>query len=590
MSRTRQIDIQRALALAGLFTFLCSCAKGCLLPFLTLYFRQLGLSPAMTGMVMGASHLVSLVWSPLASLLSKHYNKRRVVIGGSLVCSAAVVLVLLLFPPSGENMHFSSCSLSNHSSRPTGGPGDKLLITSKEPETSLSSPGVTVATETTAEEKSSLGNTSTSPHTRTGSAEVNETSRPAAEPSTSSSAGSHNTSSESPAAVARRKRSYLETRQQEDRMPEEVRRFEFLGYLKVMDPQHQLFFLILITVVAWESVWAPLEWTADDGLYDYLDFADASDRYSSTTLWSLLGTAFGAAGVGLLVSQLNCTLPGETPRSAVHFYCYCSVAVLAAPAAVYLPLYLNKKRERANGLLKAMQLVRGSPRALLCAVTTLMVGAAVAAVENFLLWQMQDHGATELHMGLAVAVALFSQTTFPLVADRVSRLLSSGRVLAGGAAVLSLQCLYYSVLWGPWSALPAQTVTCFSSGALWWAVDVQCEDVATPEAQRHVRRVYSALTLHLGGGLGSVAAGFVAERFGVAWMFRGVAVALTVWCVCLLLLQWKTPRQRRINYSRLLVANVSEASDSESEQERDWLDKAMQEPRGKNHCGRKLNY
>ncbi|XP_051244727.1 major facilitator superfamily domain-containing protein 6-like [Dicentrarchus labrax] len=613
MKRNKQIDIRHALALAGTFNFLCSCARACLLPFLTLYFRQLGLTPAMTGIVMGTKHLISVVWSPVASALSKHYNKRRVVINGSLVCSAAVALVLLLIPPTDVNTQTSACNVSDLSSGPTPNVGGNLLMSSIGP--SILSPttqpkantalvsqsGVTLPAKTLPDTKSAPVVTSKmSLHQPDGDkshpqlSQENTVNNSAGEPKISGSVIHRTTSSA--AAPLRNKRSESKSGSGEqlgEKTTEGEKReghFDFLGSLKVMDPLHQLFFLILITVSVWESSSAPLEWTADDGLYEYLDYADASDRYSSTRVWGLLGGACGVGGAGLLVSQLSCVIAGQTSRSAVHFYCYAGVAALALPAATYLPLYLNKKRDRANGLLKAMQLVRGSPRALLCAVTTLLVGVAGSAVDNFLLWQMQDLGSTELHMGLSLALALLSQAAFPLLAGRVSKLLSPGRVLAVGAASLGFQCFYYSFLWGPWAALPAQVLSCFSSGALWWAVKVQCEDVATPGAERSVRRIYSALSLHLGSALGSFVGGFVVQRFGLTWLFRGAAVGLLLWCVCLPLLQWKAPRQRRINYSRLLAADASEASDSESEQERDWLDKAMEEDRGNNNNGRRIKH
>ncbi|GAA6215516.1 major facilitator superfamily domain-containing protein 6-like [Lates japonicus] len=608
MKRNKQIDIKRALALAGTFNFLCSCADASLLPFLTLYFRQLGLTPAMTGIIMGTKHLISLVWSPVSSLLSKHYNKRRVVINVSLVCSVVVALVLLLIPPADVHTWSSTCNMTNVSSSPVQSVlGDDLLMSTVGPEASsttthpkdlVSQPGVTLPTKTLADTKSApvtTSKTSLSQHDEDKShpqlkqenvdVVVNDS-----QPLVSTSVVYHTTSSSATAVRNRRSNSKSGSEDlQGEKTTEEDSRFDFLGSLKVMDTEHQLFFMILIIVSAWELVSAPLEWTADDGFYEYLDFADSSDRYSSTWLWGLLGAACGVGGAGVLVSQLSCLIAGQTARSAVHFYCYAGLAALALPAAAYLPLYLNKKRDRANGLLKAVQLVRGSPRALLCAVTTLLVGVSGSAVDNFLLWQMQDHGSDELHMGLSLALALLSQATFPLLAGRVSKLLSPGRVLALGAASLCLQCLYYSFLWAPWAVLPAQVLSCFSSGAVWWAVNVQCEDVATPGTERSVRRVLNALSAHLGSGLGSFAGGFAAQRFGLAWLFRGVAAGLMVWCVCLLLLQWKAPHQRRINYSRLLAADASEASDSESEQERDWLDKAMEDNRSNNNYGRRIN-
>ncbi|XP_026181394.1 major facilitator superfamily domain-containing protein 6-like [Mastacembelus armatus] len=582
MKRNKQIDIRRALALATTFNFLCCCARACLLPFLTLYLRQLGLTAAMIGIIMGSKRLMVLVWSPVASLVSKHYDKRRVVITGSLVCSAAAALALLLLvPPTGVHTLTTTCNTSELRASPDQSVAGDLLTSSAGATTSpaRAQSGVTFPANTLPDTKPGPADTSkTSPHHQSHPEQVSVV--------VNNSHGEPNISG-SLVTPVRRKRSQSELPEEERR--EEIQ-FDFLHRLKLMDPQDQLFFFVLIVVLVWEFAAAPLEWTADDGVYEYLDFADASDRYSSNGVWGILGAAVGAGGAGLLVSQLNCLIGAQMPRTAVHFYCYAGLAALTLPVVTFLPLYLNKKRDRATGFLKAVQLVRDSHRALLCAVTTLLVGVAGSAVEDFLLWQMQDQGSSELHMGLSLALALLSEAAFPLLARRVSRLLSPGRVLTVGAAILSLQCFYYSFLWGPWAVLPAQVLSCFSRGALWWAVRVQCEEVATPGAERSVWRVYAALSLHLGGGLGSLAGGFVVQRFGLAWLFRGAAVGLLAWCLVLPPLQLRAPRQRRINYSRLLAADGSEASDSDSEQERDWLEKAMEDDRSNNNYGRRMNH
>ncbi|XP_054615674.1 major facilitator superfamily domain-containing protein 6-like [Dunckerocampus dactyliophorus] len=553
MTPTKQINIQRALTLTGAFNFLYSCAKSCLLPFLTLYFRQLGLTPEMTGIIMGTKHLISLVWCPLASLMANFYNKRRAVVNGSLACSAAVALVLLLFPPIDLHANISLCNASNPRSAPT----------SMESQPQINSPTVCQPVVTVPANTSQLPQNST------------------AESKTSSSAVLHTTT----LTLGRNKRSEIKLEQEQH-----IEELEFLGSLKVMDTQHQLFFLVLIAVSVWELVAAPLQWTADDGLYDYLDFADASDHYSGTGVWRLVGAACGVGGAGLLVSQLNCFIFGQTSRSAVHFLCYAGLSVLALPIASFLPIYVNKQQARANRLLKAVQLVRGSQRALLCAVTALLVGMALATVDNFLLWHMQDHNSTELHMGVCLGIACLSQAAFPLLAARLSRLLISDRVLTLATTTLALQFFYYSFLWGAWAVLPAQLFSCLSCGAFWWAVRVQGDNVATPGTERSVKRVYDALIFDLGRAMGSFAGGFVVHSCGLAWLFRAVAMVLMVWCVCLPLLQWNAPRQQRINYSRLLTADTSEASDSESEQERDWLNKAMQDNGRNNNYGRRPNY
>ncbi|KAK5914587.1 hypothetical protein CgunFtcFv8_009018 [Champsocephalus gunnari] len=630
MKRNSQINIQRTLALAGAFHFLSSCARASLLPFLTLFLRQQGLSPSMTGVVMGTKHLIALLWSPASSLLSKHYNQRRAVVVGSLVCSASVALLLLFFPPVEvhENCHFTSDLSGGPTQSPTGGGVVKSSVaphtlprttdsqTPAQPapvltnETALlgkpplpkdnanrSQTGVikTVAAHSFMVPPSASVPAKTLADTQPAPVLTNEPALydldipPLSDDITNKSQTDGGGAIESgvalsSASISRNKRSEIKEEEEEE---DDQRRFDFLGSLKVMDAHHQLFFLILITVSLWELMASPLEWTADDGLYEYLDFADASDRYRITSIWKILGAACGVGGTGLLVSRLPCLIAGNFPRMAAHFFLYAAIGFAALPVAAYLPLHLNKKRDRGFGLLKALQLIHNSPHALLCVATTVLVGCAGSVVDNFLLWQMQDHGSSEMHMGLSLALALVSQAAYPLLKGRISKLLTPGKVLVVGTASLAVQCFYFSFLWGPWAAIPAQMLSCLSSGALWWAVKIQCEEVATSGSERSVRRIFSSLSLNLGSSLGSFSGGFVVQRFGLTWLFRGTAMCVMLWCVCLPLLQFKAPQQCRINYSRLLAANGSDVSDSESES--DWLEKAMEENGSKNNSGRKIH-
>lgn len=375
---------------------------------------------------------------------------------------------------------------------------------------------------------------------------------------------------------------------------EEATHFEFLGSLKAMDATHQLFFLTLFVVGLWELAAAPLDWIADDGLYEYLDIVDATDHYGRVWMWRLLGGACGVFASGLLVSSLDCYLFGgaSVPRAAMHFFLYTLLMLVTIPEAAFFPLHLNRKqamrrRGEASGVVKALRMIRDDSRALLCGITACLVGAAGAVVEDFLPWQMQDHGGGELHVGVALGLGVLAQVAFPPLGQsgRVARLLGPhGRLLLLGTVSRALQCLYYSFLFGgPWAVLPVQALDCLSVSATWWAMEAQCHDAASPGTERTMLRMYQALTLDLGAGLGSFVGGLVVQRFGVAVLFQGMAGGLALWCLVLGPLQWKIPKQRRINYSRLLAANVSEGSDSESDAERDWLEKAIEREDGNNN-------
>lgn len=603
MKRSKQWDIKSAMVLAGAFHFLNSCGRACLMPFLTLYLRHLGLSAYMVGIVMGTRHLICLIWHPLSSLLARHHNKRRVVIIGSLVCSAGLGLAFLLLPSTGVATGTSVCNTTTSplGLKPTTEPANSHMeshITGPKHISPTDSPSKVRLTVPAPHltDRASVGYAIT---TITQSRKIHESVSVSKDRGEIQSQGAMDMSPYTKSKVGPHRRAARSQKQEAVLTKEEEARFEFLGSQNGMDDQHQLFFLVLIVMGLWELVAAPLEWTADDGLYEYLDFVDATDRHGQVWVWRLLGGACGVCGAGLLVSNLDCFLFGgsSVPRGAVHFFAYALLMLLTIPEATFLPLYLNHKQGlqrggRANNGVKALRLIREDPRALLCAVTACLVGAASAVIEDFLPWQMQDHGGGELQVGVALGLALLFQVPFPplLQSGRVSRFLGPhSRLLFLATTGRVLQCLYYSFLWGPWSVLPIQALDCLSVSAFWWALEAQCEDVATPGTEKAMQRVYQALALDLGGGLGSFAGGLVVHKFGVAVLFQGLAAGLCVWCLVLCLLHWRIPRQRRINYSRLLAADASEASETESEQERDWLDKAIEEENSKNNNSHKNN-
>lgn len=529
MQKSKQWNVKGALRLAGVFNFLHSCASGCLLPFLTLYFRHLGLNASMIGIIMASKHLLALVWRPFSSVLARRYDKRRTVIVGSLLSSALAVLTLLLFPSAGTQAESGRCNASQPDADPIA------FLTILEHITVPSKSNATVYS-------------------------VNQTSISTEQPFDVNTTVSLNWSARGLKSLKK----------------EEDLHTEFLGSLKVMDAQHQMFFLVLIVMALWECMAAPLEWTADDGLYEYLDFVDATDRHSSVKVWKQLGAAFGNCAVGVLVTSLFC-LTG----TLVEFYSYTILMILTVPTAALLPIYLRKRERLTSGGFKALQLVHGNSQAILCAITVVFMGMVSSAVSDFLFWQMQDCGATEIHMGISLALAHLSQIGFAPLSGHLSRFFKyHGWLLVLAVISLAMQCLYYSFLWSPWSVIPAQLLAGFSTGALWWSATSQSEDIATPGTEKTILRLFEALSLELGAAFGSLTSGFVVQKFGVMVLFQGAAVLLALWSSTLAVLKWKIPRQRRINYSRLLAADT-EMSESDTDQEKDWLETAMEDDRGK---------
>ncbi|XP_012630666.2 major facilitator superfamily domain-containing protein 6-like [Microcebus murinus] len=591
MSANPQWDVSRALGVARLFHLVCGVRDACVAPFLTLYLRQLGLAAPWVGILMGAKHLVAAFWAPFCAFLAKSHQKRRALLAGSLLGSAVASLLMALVPPLDRELVYRFCNGSGSTTATAVPPPGVALpvnaTAAQEPASNHpagapslpagSSPGILEASgsrngpgESDQETSSDLhgylvgsvdGVRTTSPgllhpvtsgpkgNPREGTSEVANTALPLLPGSTALARLANSSAAKGKAQV-------LELS---------------------LEGLRWTFILSLASVVFWELLTAPLEQVADDSLYEYLDFVDATDRYGSLWIWRLLGMSAGACGIAALVGQLDCFLMTSTPRGVVHFYGYSLVSVLALLVSIAFPVPICRQREHSDKSVKALSLVGSNPRLVVLAFTVFLLGAVTSTVQNFLFWHMSDHGSSELVMGFSVALSLLGEILLHPLKSALLRKLSRVGTVGLGLGCLAGQLLYYSFLWSWWSVLPVQLLSAVSYGALWWALGASIEALATPGTERPLSAMFRGHFYGSGCSLGSFVAGFVAMRFSLAVLYQACCAALLLWLALFLSIQPRLPQERKINYSKLLAMEASDSSDSEQGTERDWLVKAMRE-------------
>ncbi|NXJ81807.1 MF6LB protein, partial [Trogon melanurus] len=585
---SEQWDVGRALALSGLFRLLQGAGRACAGPFLTLYLRHLGLPAPLVGVVVGAKHLAAALWAPFCSRCPRGRRKRRLLIAGSLLGSAGASLLLTGIPPVSGAAGLEACNAS----RQPGDRGDTTPL----PAPGTSSYGVLSTSDAQTngyvDGPSGWATSVKAVNWETREPEMLASYRPPllgleTEMSVPGSAaiGLADNAEESLYATESNELSLFKTTfpalggtgnlSDHQKDAPDVN-FEAVQSI-FLDREQQVFLMVLGTVVLWELLAASLEWIVDESLYEYLDFVDATDRYNKLWIWSYLGASVGACSIAVFVDQLNCFLSGTISRLAVHFYGYALLITLSLLVSVFFPIHVPKKASHVNKTAKALALLRGDSRAILYAITVFLTGAAGSVSYNFLFWQMQDRGSGELYMGLSVTVGLLAEVLLYFFRGKLLRTFSSSKIVAVSLSLLAVQLLCYSFLWTMWSVVLIQILSAFSSGALWWVVDATVGDVATPGTERTLHAVLQGLCYGGGASLGSFAGGFVVKHFGLAVLYRACCVCLMLWLFLFLIVQSKLPRQKKINYSRLLAADSSDMSDSDEEDERDWLVKAMKD-------------
>ncbi|NP_001088272.1 major facilitator superfamily domain-containing protein 6-like protein B [Xenopus laevis] len=607
MSSTKQWDISKALAVATLFHFFHNVGKFCLMPFLTLYFRQLGLGASLVGIIIGFKHAVHLLWAPLCSFLAKSHRKRRFFIMASLLLSAGAGGLFAFYPPLDKNIVSLFCNTSMPWKEQLNPPIDISVFVDENISTTYATPTnhqttngefntfpssvAEVAIDTTMASSLDMKTTthqrftdqfpSSSPLTRnkrlehqtrkvlgSGKAQKANSSKSSASNSKQRSSLNNQTAPFATHPNVSHRPSIHERK---------VRDISIDFTDSFLDPKHKIFLIVLAMVIIWEILAAPLEWIADDSLYEYLDFVDATDRHGKLWIWGYLGASMGSIFITFLIDNLNCFVIFDIPRVSFHFFCYGGFLISTFFLSTLYPVHVSKKTEHSNKTVKALGFLGSDGRIVLTALTVFVLGAVGSTIQNFLFWQMQDIGSNELYMGLSIAAGLLSELALYFFRNKLLKTLTFKWMVVLGLLSLGIQFLYYSFLWTPWSVVAIQILNAFSSGVIWWAINSQVVDVASPGTERSLQLTLRWLAYGCGSSAGSFASGFIISRFSLAVLYQACCITLLTWIVIFLLVQPKLPNIKKINYSRLLAADNSDMSDSDEEQDRDWLVTAMKD-------------
>ncbi|KAF6299055.1 major facilitator superfamily domain containing 6 like [Rhinolophus ferrumequinum] len=340
MSANPQWDISRALGVARLFHVVCGVRDACVTPFLTLYLRQLGLAAPWVGILMGTKHLIAAFWAPFCAFLAKSFQKRRALLIGSLLGSVGASLLMVLVPPLDKDLGYRSCNGSRSVTTTVRPPGVVLTVNfTLAPEPASNHP----AGAPSLPARRSIGIRNASGFRKGPGASVQEPFSYLPSYFVSSAEGARTTSGVHPIT------SGVKDASREGAFKVVSTALPLLAEGPVLGSPANLsatngdtgaldlsleglrwtLILSLGAMAFWELLTAPLERVADDSLYEYLDFVDATDRYRNLWIWRLLGMSAGVCGIAALVGQLDCFLMPSGPRGVLHFYGYSLVSTLA---------------------------------------------------------------------------------------------------------------------------------------------------------------------------------------------------------------------------------------------------------------------
>ncbi|NXI42228.1 MFSD6 protein, partial [Galbula dea] len=564
------VKINNDLLISKVFYFFFYSAYGSLYPLLPVYYKQLGMSPSQSGLLVGIRYFIEFCSAPFWGVVADRFKKGKIVLLFSLLCWVLFNLgigfvrpaTLRCLPKGLPSAHPTNASsllttasqnTSMSSLLPTVSPafpkvrGKRDLLTSSLvtlEATGTANPGITFLFPTQSNTMEFVLETSTQLIVK------NTTTSPVSP--------GNMTPSTTPAAITTKP------------MPSDQA-------MLIYDQQEveAIFLLILLVVIIGEFFSASSVTIVDTITLQYL--GKHRDRYGLQRMWGSLGwgLAMLSVGIGIDYTHTEVSIEGQgckAPEYKNYRIVFIVFGVLMTMALVVATQFRfhythfnqeeNKRKEveisqvdrctsnessdnTPTSVSQAQSFSFWDLIKLLCSIqygsvlfVAWFMGFGYGFVFTFLYWHLEDLNGTTTLFGVCSVLSHVSELTAYFFSHKLIELVGHIRVLYIGLACNTARYIYVSYLENAWTVLPMEVLQGVTHAAIWAACISYLSAAVPPELRTSAQGILQGLHLGLGRGCGAMVGGVLVNYFGPAATFRGIGMACLVILLLFALIQW----------------------------------------------------
>nr|XP_009672166.1 PREDICTED: major facilitator superfamily domain-containing protein 6 isoform X1 [Struthio camelus australis] len=564
------VKINNDLLISKVFYFFFYSAYGSLYPLLPVYYKQLGMSPSQSGLLVGIRYFIEFCSAPFWGVVADRFKKGKIVLLFSLLCwvlfnlgigfvrPATLRCVPKGLPPAHptnasnllttvlQNASISSLlTTANTTSQKVRGKRDVFTSSSVTLETiGTANPEITFLLPTQSNDMEFA---------------LENSSRLILKNTTASPVSPGNmTRSTTPAATTTKP------------MPSDQ---------AVLVYDHQeveaIFLLILLVVIIGEFFSASSVTIVDTVTLQYL--GKHRDRYGLQRMWGSLGwgLAMLSVGIGIDYTHIEVGIEGQGCKAPEYknyrivFIVFGVLMTMALIVATQFRFHYThfKQDEDKKKEVEVSQVDRSisnessdnTPTSmsqsqsfnfwdlikLLCSIqygsvlfVAWFMGFGYGFVFTFLYWHLEDLNGTTTLFGVCSVLSHVSELTAYFFSHKLIELVGHIRVLYIGLACNTARYIYISYLENAWTVLPMEVLQGVTHAAIWAACISYLSAAVPPELRTSAQGILQGLHLGLGRGCGAMIGGVLVNYFGPAATFRGIGMACLVILLLFALIQW----------------------------------------------------
>ncbi|KFQ18123.1 Major facilitator superfamily domain-containing protein 6, partial [Merops nubicus] len=565
------VKINNDLLISKVFYFFFYSAYGSLYPLLPVYYKQLGMSPSQSGLLVGIRYFIEFCSAPFWGVVADRFKKGKIVLLFSLLCWVLFNLGIGFVRPATLRC-VPKGLLPAH---PTNASG---LLTTASQNTSMA-PLPTTASTTAPKLRGRRDLPTSSPAaletTGTANPEVtfllptqsndvefvleNSTHFTLRNATTSPVSPGNVTPSTTPAAITTKP------------MPSDQA-------VLVYDQQEveAIFLLILLVVIIGEFFSASSVTIVDTVTLQYL--GKHRDRYGLQRMWGSLGwgLAMLSVGIGIDYTHTEVTIEGQGCKAPEYknyrivfivFGVLMTMALIVATQFRFHYAHFNQDENNRKEV-EISQVDRNASNEssdntptsmsqsqsfsfwdlikLLCSIqygsvlfVAWFMGFGYGFVFTFLYWHLEDLNGTTTLFGVCSVLSHVSELTAYFFSHKLIELVGHIRVLYIGLACNTARYIYISYLENAWTVLPMEVLQGVTHAAIWAACISYLSAAVPPELRTSAQGILQGLHLGLGRGCGAMVGGVLVNYFGPAATFRGIGMACLVILLLFSLIQWQ---------------------------------------------------
>lgn len=516
--RSKYSFFNRSLLPTRLFHLFSSASQASLLPFLPMYFRFIGLTAFQSGILGSTRPLVSFWALPFLRVLADKSNKRKLLLLLFLL-AAVIANISLGFTTNGNTTNFrsyackrteiSQSDLYYNISKIYGSNANLLNASTK---TFGRITPVTLYAEVPPTGNDNIDLTTGD----TGLGNVNRTA-----PFTDSSA--------------------VATRFVNNSLTLEQSQNDSITKLKVQSDLYRLYgfrmdhtFIVLLTLVFFCELFSSSTRGITRSLLSDITQQNKGAHLSSN-MWTSVGTMLGGAVLILVIGYHRCNF-GLQNSFYLHFYTF------AFFGAVSFVLGAMLKENEKNSLLC---LKFGKTFAYLCCDVNmisflsvlLVLGMAESLMFNFMMWYLQDIGASINVMVTTVIASAFSEIPMQCITKRMIRFFGHHWVIFLSLFSYGGRFVYFSYFRNPWLIVPIELLHGLSYTAVHSACGSYAALVSLHGTEKTMKVIFSAVYHGFGMGIGGMAVALLYQLYGPRVVFRCAAGVCGIYALVFALLQ-----------------------------------------------------